>query len=171
MLRTHNTEAANEIRRNLLTINYLLLFSEFTLSLTGEKISTTNANFAQKSFTESEFSYGYGANKTELACQSFYYEENPSAIDGIGELMMLRSTKFLMVVSKELKLFGKITCDFWSCDTHLPRGVAIRLSLRLSPNGFVVTISDAAEQYKFHIIEANLYVRKMTLANYVLSYR
>ena len=167
VLRTHATEAAN--RDTPYFVNNPL-FSECTLSLNGEKISTTNANFAHKSFIETEFSYGNDAKKTWLACQCYYYEENPSAIDGAGRRADdVTERKGLVAVSSELKLFGKIACDFLSCDKHLLSGVTIRLSLRRSPNDFVVISEDAAKHYKVQIIEANLYVRKMTVTDYVLS--
>ena len=99
-----------------------------------------------------------------------YYEENPSAIDGAGRRADdVTERKGLVAASSELKLFGKIVCDFLSCDKHLLSGVTIRLSLRRSPNDFVVISEDAAKHYKVQIIEANLYVRKMTVTDYVLS--
>ena len=84
VLRTHATEAANRDTPYFVNNPLSSLFSECTLSLNGEKISTTNANFAHKSFIETEFSYGNDAKKTWLACQGYYYEENPPAIDGAG---------------------------------------------------------------------------------------
>ena len=56
-------------------------FSECTMSLNGEKISTTNANFALRSFIETEFSHGNDAKKTWLAFQGYFHEHNPSGID------------------------------------------------------------------------------------------
>ena len=170
VLRTHATEAANRDTPYFVNNPLSSLFSECTLSLNGEKISTTNANFAHKSFIETEFSYGNDAKKTWLACQGYYYEENPSAIDGAGRRADdVTERKGLVAASRELKLFGKIACDFLSCDKHLLSGVTIRLSLRRSPNDFVVISEDAAKHYKVQIIEANLYVRKMTVTDYVLS--
>ena len=79
------------------------LFSECTLSLNGEKISTTNANFAHKSLIETEFSYGNDAKKTWLACQVSYYEENSSAIDGAGRRADdVTERKGLVAASSEL---------------------------------------------------------------------
>ena len=77
--------------------------------------------------------------------------------------------KGLVPASNELKLFGKIARDFLSCDKHLLSGVTVRLSLRCSPNVFVVISEDAAKHYKVQIIEANLNVRNMTVTDYVLS--
>ena len=144
VLRTHATEAANRDTPYFVNNLSSSLFSECTLSLNGEKISTTNANFTHKSFIETEFSYGNDAKKTWLACQSFYYEENPSAIDGAG------------------RRADDVT-------EHLLSGVTIILPLRRSPNNFVVISEDAAKHYKVQIIQANLYVRMMTVTDYVLS--
>ena len=169
VLRTHATEAANRVTTYFVSNPLSSIFSECTLSLNGEKISTTNANFDHKIFIETKFSYGNDAKKTWLAYQGYYYEEN-SAIDGNGrraEDVMER--KGFVAASNQLKLFGKIACDFLSCDKHLLSGVTIRLSLRRSPNDFVVISEDEAKHYKVQINEANLYVRKMTVTDYVLS--
>ena len=146
------------------------LFSECTLSLNGEKKSTTNANFVHESFIETKFSYGNDAKKTWLACQGFYYEENPSAFVGAGKRSEeVTERKGLVAASNELKLFGKISCNFLSCDKHLLSGVTIRLSLRRSINDYDVISEDATKHNKVHIIEVNLYVTKMTVTDYVLS--
>ena len=146
VLRTHATEAANRDTPYFVNNPLSSLFSECTLSLNGEKILTTNANFAHKSLIETEFSYSNDAKKTWLACQGYYYEENLSAIDGAGTRADdVTERKGLVAASSELKLFAKIACDFLSCDKHLLSGVPIRLSLRRSPN---VISEDAAKHYK-----------------------
>ena len=84
VLRTHATEAANTDTPYFVNKPLSSVFSECTLSLNGEKKSTTNANFGHKSFVETEFSNSIHVKKTWLACQGNYYEENLSAIDGNG---------------------------------------------------------------------------------------
>ena len=69
VLRTHATEAAQQDTPYLVNNPLSSLFSECAMSLNGEKISITNANFAHKSFIETEFSHGNDAKKTWLACQ------------------------------------------------------------------------------------------------------
>ena len=69
VLRTHAKEARQRDAPYLVNSPLSSLFSECTMSLNGEKISTTNANFAHKSFIETEFSHGNDAKKTWLACQ------------------------------------------------------------------------------------------------------
>ena len=140
------------------------------MPLNGEKISTNNANFAHKIFIETKFSYGNDSKKTWLAFQGSYNEKNPLAIDGNGmRAEDVTERKGLVAASKELELFVKIACDFLSCDKHLISGVTVRLSIRRSPNDFVVISEDAAKHYKVQLIEANLYVKKMTVTDNVLS--
>ena len=52
VLRTHATETANRDTPYFVNNPLSSLFYECTLSLNGEKISTTNANFAHKIFIE-----------------------------------------------------------------------------------------------------------------------
>ena len=169
VLRTHATEAAQRDTPYLVN-NPLSLFSECTMSLNGEKFSTTNANFAHKSFIETEFSHGNDAKKTWLACQGYYYEDNPSGIDGAnGQAEDVAESKRIVAASTEFRLFGKIACDFLSCDKHLISGVTIRLSLRRSPNDFVIMSEHRDKHYRVETTEANLYVLKLTATDFVLS--
>ena len=141
------------------------LLTECTLSRNAEKISTTNANFAHKSFIETEFLYGNVAKETWLAFQNYHSEENPSAIDGIGRRAEdTAERKALVAASNELKLFSETVCNFLSLSC-----VTIKFSFRQFSNDFVVRSEDAAKHYKFEVTEANLYVRKMTVNDYVLS--
>ena len=48
-------------------------------------------------------------------------------------------------------------------------GVTLRLSYRRSHEDFLIISEDAAKHYKLQILEANLYVRKMTVTDHVLS--
>ena len=170
VLRSHGTEAAQRDTPYLVNNPLSSLFSECTMSLNGEKISTTNANFAHKSFIESEFSHGNDAKKTWLACQGYYYEHNPSVIDcANGRAEDVAERKRIVAASTEFRLFGKIACDFLSSDKHLISGFTIILSLRRSPNDFVILSEHRDKHYRVEITEANLYVRKMTVTDFVLS--
>ena len=82
VLRAHATEAAQRDTPYLVNNPLSSLFSECKMSLNGEKISTTDSNFAHKRFIETEFSHGIGAKKTWFACQGYNYEDDPSGIDG-----------------------------------------------------------------------------------------
>ena len=69
VLRTHATEAANRDTPYFANNLSSSISSECTLSLNGEKTSTSNVIFAHKSFVETKFSYGNDAKKTWLVCE------------------------------------------------------------------------------------------------------
>ena len=138
--------------------------------MNGEKLPTTNANFAHESFIETKFPHGNDAKKTWLACQGYYYEDNPSGFDGAnGRAENVAEHKRIVSASSGFRLIGKTACDFLSFDEHLISRVTIRLSLRQSALDFVIMSEHRDKHYRVEIIEANLYVRKMTVTDFVLS--
>ena len=141
------------------------LFSDCTVSANGLKISNANGNYAHKSFIETEFSHNKDAKATWLARQGYSYEENPGAILAAE----VNRRKTLVRQSAECTFYGKVAVDFFTCDRHLLSGVTLRISFRRSIDDFVTISDDAAKSYKVKIIEANLYVRKMTLNDDVVS--
>ena len=100
-----------------------------------------------------------------MACQGYSYEENPGAILAAE----VNRRKTLVRQSAECTFYGKVAVDFFTCDRHLLSGVTLRISFRRSIDDFVTISDDAAKSYKVKIIEANLYVRKMTLNDDVVS--
>ena len=138
------------------------LFSDCTVSANGLKISNANGNYAHNSFFETEFSHNKDAKATWLACQGYLYEDNPGAI-GTAEV---NRRKVLVRQSAECTSYGS---GSRFCDRNLLSGVTLRISFRRSIDDFVVISDDAGKSYEVKIIEANLYVRKMTLNDDVVS--
>ena len=83
--------------------------------------------------------------------------------------MQLTSHRELVRESREYWFYGPAGVDFFTCDKHLLSGVTLRLSYRRSHEDFLIISEDAAKHYKLQILEANLYVRKMTVTDHVLS--
>ena len=145
------------------------LFSKCTVSANGVKISNTNGNYAHKAFIETEFSTGKTAKNTWLVCQGYYYEDEPAKIDGTdGRADNVAAKKALVANSQENYFIGKPASDILTCDKLLLTGVTLRISFRRSTKDFAV-ISESNKHYKSRIVEANLYVRKMTIADLVLT--
>ena len=145
------------------------LSSECTVSANGVKISNTNAKYAHKVFIEMEFSSGKTAKKTWLVCQGYYYEDEPAKIDGTdGRADDVAARKALVANSQENYFIGKPASDILTCEKHLLGGVTLRISFRRSTNDFAV-ISESNKHYRVRIVEANLYVRKTTIADHVLT--
>ena len=63
----------------------------------------------------------------------------------------------------------RLQSTFSTCDRHLMSGVTLQIAYRRSIDDFVIMSDDAAKHYKVKIVEANLYVRKMTLNDDVVS--
>ena len=126
-------------------------------------------NYAHKGFIETEFSHGDSAKNTWLVCQGYYYEDEPQKVDGADTRATdVGERKALVSQSVEATFIGKPACDILTCDKHLLSGVTLRFSFRRSSNEFV-TKEAAAKNYKVKIVQANLYVRKMTITDNVLG--
>ena len=141
------------------------LFSDCTVLANGLKISNANGNYAHKSFIETVFSHNKDAKNTWLACQGYSDEEDPSAIKA-AEISRRKNS---VTESLECTFYGKVAVDFFTCDKHSLVGVTLRIAFRRSIDDFVIVFDDAAKHYKVKIVEANLYVRKMTLNDEVES--
>ena len=76
--------------------------------------------------------------------------------------------KALVNNSQENNFIGKPASDILTCDKHLLSGVTLRISFRRSTNIFVL-ISESNKHYIVRLIEANLYVRKIKIADHVLT--
>ena len=129
------------------------------------KISNANGIYAHKIFIETDFSHNKDAKNTWLACQGYSYGENPGKLSTAE----VNRRKLLVRQSAECTFYGKIAVNFLTCDRHLLSGVTLRIAFRRSINDFVIMSDDAAKQHKVKMIEANLYVRKMTLNDTVVS--
>ncbi|XP_075250834.1 uncharacterized protein F54H12.2-like [Convolutriloba macropyga] len=164
------TEAANRDTPYFVNNTLHSLFSECTVSANGIKISNTNGNYAHKGFIETEFSHGDSAKNTWLVCQGYYYEDEPQKVDGADTRATdVGERKALVSQSVEATFIGKPACDILTCDKHLLSGVTLRFSFRRSCNEFVTIAEAAAKHYKVKILQANLYVRKMTITDNVLG--
>ena len=100
-----------------------------------------------------------------MACQGYSYEENPGAIPAAK----VNRRKALVRQYAECTFYGKVAVDFFICDQHLLSGVTLQISFQRSIDDFVTIYADATKSYTVKIIEAKLYVRKMTLNVFVVS--
>ena len=71
--------------------------------------------------------------------------------------------------SARITLYGKLAVDFFSREQHLVSGVTLRSSMRRSQDDFAVISEDPAKHYKVKIDEDNLFIRKMTVSDNVVT--
>ena len=164
-LRYDNTDPTVSDSPFLVKNSRYSLFSDYTLCASGLEISNANINFAHKNFIGTEFSNIKEAKDSWLKCQGYRFEINPVAIDAAG----FTSQRELVRESREIWFYGPAEFDFFTCDKHLLSDVTLRFSYRRSHEDFLIISEDAAKHYKLQILEANLYVGKMTVTDHVLS--
>ena len=145
-----------------------LCFSECTVAVDCVKLLNTNSNCAHKALIETEFSSRGTAENTWLVCQGYYYGDEPAKFDGAeNRANDVAARKASVADSLECFLLGKPASSTLTFDLLL-RGVTLLISFRRSPNSFTV-ISDSNKHYRVKIVEANLYVRRMTVIDHQLS--
>ena len=71
--------------------------------------------------------------------------------------------------SVQFTLYGRLAVDVFSCEKHLVSGVTLRISFRRSQNDFVIIGEADTKHYALTIDSANLFVRKMTVTENVVS--
>lgn len=164
-LRHHATDAALRDRPSFVNNTLHSLFSDCNVYANGAKVSSSNGLYGHKSFIETEFSNGDEAKKTWLVCQGYSYEKDPSSATDAAIVARELTTR----QSGTVAFIGKIASDFFTCDKHLLSGVTLRISLLRAQNDFVTIAEGGTKHYKVEITQANLYVRKMTVSDNVLS--
>lgn len=165
ILRYDNTSAANSDLPIFVNNTLHSLFSECTVTANGIKVSNANGVYAHKAFIETEFSNNQEAKNTWLQCQGYTYEQTPQT--NTSAALVKRQTETRL--SAEVTYFGKVAADIFSCDKHLLSGVTLRISFVRSRPEFVLIHDDDAKNYKIKILQANLYVRKMTVSDQVFT--
>ena len=138
------------------------LFADFTVSANCIKISTANGHYAHKSFIETEFSHGTDAEKTG---QGYEYEKNPDTIPAAISDIRKRTER----QSARITLYRKLAVNFFSCEKNLVSGVTLGISMRRSQDDFFVISEDPAKHRKVKIENASLFIRKMTVSDYVVG--
>ena len=102
-----------------------------------------------------------------MVSEDYYYQNEPAKIDGSNRAIDVAARKDLVADSLECLLLGKPASDIFTCDKLL-NGVTLPISFRGSPGNFTVK-SESKKHYIVKIVEAKIYVRKMTVADHVLS--
>ena len=160
---TTGDEAASELP---ILVNNTLhsLFSDISVAANGIKISSSNGNYAQKAFIETEFSHHREAKDTWLKCQGYSYEKSPDTFTDVVFTDKMRQNGSAVVT-----FIGKVAADIFSSEKHLISGVTLRVSFLRNRPEFCLIYDDESKDYKIEISQANLYVRKMTVSENVYS--
>jgi len=98
----------------------------------------------------------------------FFDSTNPDINSGFGnrnKLFRKNFTKTGEYKSNGARFIGRLNLDLVSCETGLPFGTKVKIELDKAPDAFVLMReSTDTENYKFKILECNLFVPVAQLA-------
>ena len=97
-------------------------WAQFTMSLNGEKFQQLIPILIVTNFSHVDRIHFHTVimQKTWLACQGYFSEDNPSVIDGaIGRAVDIAERKIIVAASNEFRFFGKTASNFLSCENIL----------------------------------------------------
>ena len=168
---------ANENDEKVATVNLLLhsMFSQVDVALNGKLISDSTATYPYRAMIETLLNYNKEAKDTHLQSQ-MYFKDTVSHMDfhdlkavqipNTGLKARFDKTKG----SKVFEMMGPIHADIFAQNNVLLPGVEVRLKLHRSKDAFALISGVAGANFRVHILDAILYVRKLTCSNtHVLS--
>ena len=158
-------------------VNLLLhsMFSQVDVSLNGKLIRDSTPTYPYRAMVETLLNYGREAKETHLQSQMYYKDTAghmdfddlaASTVSNVGLKARFDKTKS----SKVFEMMGPIHADIFAQNNVLLPGVEVRLKLHRNKDAFCLTSKVAGADFKVHVMDAVLYVRKLTCSDtHVLS--
>ena len=151
------------------------MFSQVDVALNGKLISDSTPTYPYRAMIETLLNYDREAKDTHLQSQ-FYFKDDAGHMDfndlsatiisNTGLKKRFDKTK----ISKVFEMMGPIHADLFAQNNVLLPGVEVRLKLHRSKDAFCLTTKVANPDYRVRILDAVLYVRKLTCSDtHVLS--
>ena len=151
-------------------INLLLhsLFSEVDVKLNDVLITSTNNMYAYRAYLETLLSYGSDAKSSHLS-SALYCKDEADKMDHTDPLPAasnsgLKKRYSYISEGKTVDLLGRLHSDLFYQSKFLPNDVTIRIRLIRSKNNFCLMSATPAENYKIHISDCKIFVRKVKLS-------
>ena len=151
------------------TTNYPLasIFEQVDVSLNGTLITSSNNNYAYRSYMDVLLNYGRDAKKSQLQ-MGLYDKDQVGAVSesNYKKNSSLRERVELFKNSNIIELCGRIHSDIFNQDRLLLNGVSIKISFhRNRPEFSLITEVENAD-YKIAVLEATLNLRKVQLTSH-----
>ena len=153
-------------------INLLLhsMFSQVDVSLNGKLISDSTPTYPYRAMIETLLNYDREAKDTHLQSQ-MYFKDTASHMD-FNDLTSatisnvgLKARYAKTQNSKVFEMMGPIHSDIFAQNNVLLPGVEVRLKLHRSKDAFCLTSKATSADFRVHIVDAILYVRKLTCSD------
>jgi hypothetical protein len=145
------------------------LFQNFELTANGVMISNGNGLYNHQAYVGTELSHTLACKSNILSTAGYYYERNPSETDGTAAgVGSGQYTRLLQCrESGVCNFITPLSIDFFTCDKLILPHVELRLKLVRAADSFCIISNDAGVTYSAKVIDAQLIVRKLKVADNV----
>ncbi len=147
------------------------LFNQVDVSLNERLITASTPTYPYRAMIETLLSYGHDAKESQLSSSLFYKDTaghmdvvDPTVADDTNANLGLRNRYELTQRSRVVDMIGRLHCDILFQNKYLLNGVNMKIKLIRSKNEFCLVSSDEAPDFRVHILEATLFVRRMKIS-------
>ncbi len=165
----HTDDSALATDEHVAPVNLFLqsLFSQVSVYLQNQLVSSTNNHYAYKSIMKTLLNYGAEAKTTQLTSQLFYQDtgstdatiESANPETGTNQGLSFRGD--FIETSKVLTMEGPLYEDVFGMNRHLVNGVDLTLKLYRSSPQFCLMSDATGKEYKIELQDAYLKVCKL----------
>ncbi|XP_046560161.1 uncharacterized protein F54H12.2-like [Haliotis rubra] len=140
------------------------LFSQVSVSLGNQLVSSANNHYPYKSMLKTLLNYGADAKSSQLTSQLFYKDtgndnddiESTDAVAGGNDGLLKRGD--YIAKSQEITMVGNLFEDVFNMDRYLINGVKLNVTLYRTDPQFCLMSGVANTKYKISILDASLKV-------------
>ena len=147
------------------------LFSQVDVSLNERLITASTPTYPYRAMIETLLSYGHDAKHSQLSSALYFKDTagnmdvvNPTIADDADPNVGLKSRYEFTQRSRVVDMIGRIHSDIFFQNKYLLNGVNMKIKLIRSKNEFCLVSSEQVPDYRVHILEATLFVRRMKLS-------
>ncbi len=142
------------------------LFSQVDVYMSQKLISPQSNTYAYRAYLETLLNYGLDAKKSHLSTV-LWYDDSAGHMDDCEDANDgLKRRRSLVKQSRSIDMIGHLHVDICNQNKFLLNGVELRFRLVRSKDAFSLMINEG--QYKVHISDVNLWMRRCKISPSVL---
>ena len=148
------------------------MFSDVTLFLNNVQVNSTSGAYGYQAYLQTLLSYSPEVKRTQMEAAMFYADTAGHMDDVAGDDnkgMVKRKER--AAESKSMDLMGRLHCDLFHQGKYLLSHLDMRIKLTRAKDSFVLSCAPEGAgaaavrvQYKLHLEDAALFVRRVTVS-------
>ena len=145
------------------------LFGQVDFYLNGTLVTPSTNTYPYRAYIETLLSYGDDAKETQLTSQMWYKDTagrmDAVVIDGADPTANAGfvARRHMIAQSRVVDMIGRVHVDLLLQDKLLINGVELKVRFVRSKDAFALIAGGANPAYKIQIVNATLFVKKVTL--------